>query len=268
MTPRIVLTAGYDGSAYSISVAESLHRAGVTPTLILIAYPFNLKRVRFLIRSKGLSNLVRYAASGSIGSDTHSPLQKRLRDLQVGTKSLKSWAKANDVPVASVSDLNGEVAVRAVSGVDPDLVIYTGGGILKGQLISAGNRRVLNAHSGPLPQIRGMNAAEWSLLLGQPLCCTIHLIDEGIDTGRELERIPVVPQPGDRVEQLRERCAVAGIDGLTKWASASLVELEPKPRSKLPTTHRQCFVLAPVLRQILDRDLDRRVTASTRCATS
>ena len=43
-------------------------------------------------------------------------------------------------------------------------VIYSGGGILKNKFLKLASS-VINAHAGPLPEIRGMNAAEWSALL-------------------------------------------------------------------------------------------------------
>ena len=124
-----------------------------------------------------------------------------------------------------------------------------GGGILKLPFINAAEGRILNAHSGPLPEIRGMNACEWSLLLGLPTEMTIHVIDQGIDTGPVLETIPIEVEPGDDVETLRSKCAVLGVEGLLRAADRIHDLPESRPQGELGL---QCFVLAPALRELLD----------------
>ena len=41
----------------------------------------------------------------------------------------------------------------------------------------------LKPHYGPLPSVRGMNATEWALLLGEPTGVTIHFVVPEVDQG-------------------------------------------------------------------------------------
>ncbi len=52
---------------------------------------------------------------------------------------------------------------------------------------------VLNAHGGILPEYRGMNVMEWSLLQGDQIGVTVHFIDSKIDTGQIcfVNKVPV-----------------------------------------------------------------------------
>jgi folate-dependent phosphoribosylglycinamide formyltransferase PurN len=113
-----------------------------------------------------------------------------------------------------VPDLNHDRSIEFVRASACDGVLYAGGGIIRGRFIDAARGRILNPHSGPLPEIRGMNACEWALLLGLPPAVTIHFIDEGIDTGGVVSQIPIGVEQGDTVESLRGKCVVAGINGI------------------------------------------------------
>src|SRR5438128_5212353 len=61
----------------------------------------------------------------------------------------------------------------------------------------------LNAHMGILPHYRGMNVTEWARFNGDPVGCTVHLIDPGIDTGDILCVRAVNVNDGVNIPQLR-----------------------------------------------------------------
>ncbi len=249
---RLFLTAGFSRSLHVLALAELLHRQGHTLAGILVVNPYSFKRLKRLVRQRGRRAL-KQAALRMMGWSSVPSYCDPLRDFlvvkEIPVRSLRSWATEKKVPLHVVSNLNVPLAVKTVMAAKVDGVIYGGGGILRHHFIEAANRRVLNAHSGLLPQTRGMNACEWSLLLGFPLQVTIHYIDEGIDTGSTIEVIPVTVEPDDDIERLRSKCTVAGIEGLLRNISR-LDEQAPPNEPGLPI-HRQCFVMAPALREIL-----------------
>jgi methionyl-tRNA formyltransferase len=150
-----------------------------------------------------------------------------------------------------VKSFDAPEASSFVSESAPDWVVYGGGGILPPAFIDAAGGRILNAHAGPLPAIRGMNAIEWSLLLDYDPTVTVHVIDRGIDTGAALTWHPVPVQPGDTIEKLRMRSVAIGVEALFQ-----ILQHPPSAvGSAEPATQRQCFILAPALRELLDRRL-------------
>ena len=249
---RFILTAGFDRAANVAAIAELLTRRGHSVAGVLVVSPFNIQRVRRLTRQRG-RNFPIVAARRLLGrgeSGGSDPLVRFLSDKQIPERSLKAWSEAHGADYRTCTDLNSPEAVAMISELKPDGVIYGGGGgILKLPFINAAEGRILNAHSGPVPEIRGMNACEWSLLLGMPTVMSIHVIDQGIDTGPVLETIPIPVDPGDDVETLRSKCAVLGIEGLVRAADRIHDLPTERPEGELGL---QCFVLAPALRELLD----------------
>jgi len=87
------------------------------------------------------------------------------------------------ISAAEVESVNSEEAIALLREHKIDLFVYAGAGILRRPLIEAAPLGVLNAHMGVLPAYRGMNVTEWAAWNGDPVGCSVHLIDSGIDTG-------------------------------------------------------------------------------------
>ncbi len=94
-----------------------------------------------------------------------------------------------------VGSVNDRQVLEFAGEKKPDVVIVSGTGILKKDLIDALKVPIINYHAGITPEYRGVYGAFWALLEGKPslVGSTIHLIDPGIDTGAILrqERIEI-----------------------------------------------------------------------------
>ena len=263
--PRIVLTAGFDRARNVLAVAELLHRRRVAVEGLLVVSPYSWQRLRRFVRREGVDAL-RDAVPRLLGWDETKeddekvdPLTRFYREHELERRPLSDWARDRQVDYRSVGSINDETAVQFVESVSPDWLVYGGGGILRKGIIEAADGRVLNAHHGPLPEVRGMNAAEWSLLLGYDPTVTVHLINQGIDTGGIISEHPVPVYRNDTIEHLRKRCTTVGIEALCQTV------LDPPERLPEPqegaAEHRQCFVLAPALRELLEKRLEQGVYA-------
>ncbi len=72
--------------------------------------------------------------------------------------------------------------------------------IVKKELIRAFSGRILNIHPSLLPRFPGLNAQAQALAAGATETgCTVHLVDEGVDTGEILgqRRVPITPQDNE-----------------------------------------------------------------------
>ena len=67
-----------------------------------------------------------------------------------------------------------------------DIGLHKSGSIYRDATIKAFRLGILNPHIGLLPEYRGRNVMEWSLIEGRPIGITVFFIDSGIDTGREI----------------------------------------------------------------------------------
>lgn len=258
---RVVLTASHLRADAPEVLAELLRRNGVTVAGILAVSVFNLSRFRSLLRQRGLKPVLQKAqaalhAARKLPSDTKaagSPIAELLAQHDVRPIGLRAWCRRHRVPLRVVKDLNERSAVNFVTACAPDLVVYSGGGILRARFLEVAGR-VLNAHAGPLPAIRGMNAAEWSVLLHEPAEVTVHFIDQGIDTGTRIAAFPYARLECRTVAHLREATVAVGIEGLLR------VILENRFRGVTTEAipegfHRQCFIMAPALVEIVQRRL-------------
>ena len=74
------------------------------------------------------------------------------------------------------------------------------------QLLAAYPRRVINIHPSLLPKHRGMRAWEQALTAGDSVAgCTVHYVDEGVDTGDIIAQAEVDVLPSDTPESLHAR---------------------------------------------------------------
>jgi phosphoribosylglycinamide formyltransferase-1 len=78
--------------------------------------------------------------------------------------------------------------------------------IVKGALMTAYRGRMLNIHPALLPAFKGLHAQEQALAYGVRWSgCTVHFVDEGIDTGPIIIQrvVPVLDE--DTVDSLSDR---------------------------------------------------------------
>lgn len=98
-------------------------------------------------------------------------------------------------------------AVAALQDAGVDLVCLAGFMRIVGPpLLQAFPGRILNIHPSLLPAFPGLEAWKQALDAGVPETgCTVHLVDEGMDTGPILlqQRVPVLA--GDTAESLHAR---------------------------------------------------------------
>ena len=255
---RLALTAGFDRALHAVALLEELRRAGHTLAAVIVVTPFDVSRARALVRQRGmrvLSTALRRIVGARAATTGPDEMADWVASHGIEERSLSSACRKHGIPHTVVRSLNDEASLETLRRAQPDRVIYAGGGILKSRFLQAAGEGVLNAHSGPLPEIRGMNACEWSLLLRVRPAVTIHVIDAGIDTGPVLEEIPLPVRPGDTIDRLRSRCTVLGVEGMLRAAGAPIDE----KASSAPGApgHRQCYVLAPALKELLEARLAR-----------
>jgi methionyl-tRNA formyltransferase len=104
-----------------------------------------------------------------------------------------------------VSDLNHTASVDLLKRLKPDYGIAAVDHMLWPALIAC-FPTLLNAHYGNLPQIKGWNATEWSILLHDHLTVCLHEIVERMDAGRIYLKETIVVNQGDDFEILRCKC--------------------------------------------------------------
>lgn len=95
----------------------------------------------------------------------------------------------------------------AIAQHQPDWVISAGFmRILGSVVLNQHQHRIVNTHPALLPSFPGAHAVRDALAYRVAITgCTVHLVDEGVDTGPVLAQQAVTVEPGDTEESLHER---------------------------------------------------------------
>jgi phosphoribosylglycinamide formyltransferase-1 len=94
-----------------------------------------------------------------------------------------------------------------ISHLDPDLIILAGFmKVLPKSFVAKFSPRIINIHPALLPSFPGAHAVKDALASGaRETGATVHIVDEGVDTGPILAQEAVIVLPADDENTLHER---------------------------------------------------------------
>jgi hypothetical protein len=175
------------------------------------------KRARRLIKEHGLLR----TGSRFVGNIIGSRIAKRDRQILnelFDVRDLTEWWKRCGITPVKVPALNHEQSRGALSRIEPDVIVRVSGGILRPHIFSLARFAALNLHHGRAPLIRGMWSIPWAILEGRGdwIGATVHVVDEGIDTGPILWRGGPQLAPGDTTVDLLFRTHLEAVDALVE----------------------------------------------------
>ncbi|HEV7254698.1 MAG TPA: formyl transferase [Mesorhizobium sp.] len=136
--------------------------------------------------------------------------------------------------VTRVPSANGPQFIEAMKRIKPDVVLLVGCRILKAETLRAIPCPVLNYHAGITPAYRGVNGGYWALASGdaENFGTTVHLVDDGVDTGGIIAQARGRPEPGDSIATYAHRFAAMSRELCADAVAAALEgRLRPKPAS-------------------------------------
>lgn len=130
-----------------------------------------------------------------------------LRDRQryAGNKEAKFFF-GNETPMLERSDLlvtvphiNHPEVITLAQRLQPDVIAVFGTSLIRGPLLKMGRLGIINLHGGLSPHYRGADCTFWALYNGEPdqVGCTLHFINEGIDTGDLIAHVCPEVKEGD-----------------------------------------------------------------------
>jgi len=107
-----------------------------------------------------------------------------------------------------------KVLLSNIKHFEPDLVVLAGFmKILPAEFVQALSPNLINTHPSLLPNFPGAHAVRDAIAAGATSTgVTIHVVDEGVDTGPHLAQREVAVLPGETEHQLHERIKVVERD--------------------------------------------------------
>lgn len=136
---------------------------------------------------------------------------------------------------------------QTVAGYDPELVVLAGFMRVLGEpLVRRFARRIVNVHPALLPSFPGVDAPSRAIAAGVRVSgCTVHLVDEGVDTGPILAQAAVPVLPTDDRDSLHERIRAqehALLPAVVDWISRGILSLDPAPALHAEASADACLV--------------------------
>lgn len=90
--------------------------------------------------------------------------------------------------------------------------------ILRNPIIRSFPLGVVNLHFGKLPEYRGANTLQWTLINGdREATATLHYVDDGVDTGPIIGAVPVLIEYKDDAVSLQTKLINIGQNLLNNW---------------------------------------------------
>lgn len=122
--------------------------------------------------------------------------------------------------------------VHRLAELDPKTgIIFSYSRILWKELLGVFPNGVYNIHFGKLPQYRGANTLQWSIINGEAAtAATLHRVDQGIDTGPVIDEREVAIAPGDTALTVQRKLLDGARDLLDEW----LPRLSAQPAEGVP----------------------------------
>lgn len=169
-------------------------------------------------------------------------------------RSVARAALAERIAIRVLPDIHADEALRAVEAFAPTLGLSLAAPILRRPLFGIPALGTINLHKGRVPDYRGMPPAFWELWNDeQAVGCTVHRVDDKLDTGAVLRSGSVARAPYSTVGGLQLALDDMGV-ALMREAVADLLAGQARDTPQPPggKTYRK-----PTLAQhaILERRL-------------
>lgn len=164
--------------------------------------------------------LVLASGSGSLlQSLLDSPAGQAVVAVGSDTPDAYALQRASEAGVAAFTVSPAEFGSRAdwdtallaaIRAVEPDLIVSAGFmRIIGAEIVEAYRGRIINTHPALLPAFPGAHGVRDAMAYGVKVTgCTVHFVDEGVDTGSIIAQAAVAIEPDDTEESLHERIKV------------------------------------------------------------
>lgn len=222
---NVVFLVGQDDVPTRLCIEKVCEVSSVLPVAVLLdSEKANVrKRLRNLgrnLRREGIAYILhrtvsalgelleRWAARVISQSEVESLLRRAFPGKSF---SFLDLAEKYDFKILEVGNLNGPVAVERIRECRADLGIVVGTRILKASTFRVPRQGCINLHKGKVPEYRGLPPGFWELYEGGDRAgLTVHVVDDGVDTGDVLGTSEVPIDPNDTPESLETKLDLEG----------------------------------------------------------
>lgn len=159
---------------------------------------------------------------------------------------LLATAKSHGIDVLSTPNANDSKVLSTLESLAPDAYVVCGfAHLLSRRALSIPTRGGLNLHPGALPEERGAAPLYWALKAGRTqIHWTIHVLDEGEDSGDVVTRGEIAFEPGTPGQDILSLVASAAAPHLVRALRAMMagdLVRQPQGSTEEPRKRRPKF---------------------------
>jgi methionyl-tRNA formyltransferase len=154
------------------------------------------------------------------------------------------------------NNLNDLIVLQNLKKLSEKLIVFTGGGIIRKNILDNAGHGILNCHMGVLPKYKGMDLPEWCLLENnsKDLGITVHFMDSGIDTGNLLRVVPIELLENDNIKKIRSRFEPIMVSTMVNTIKDYLAgDITPYPQPK--DNGKQYFIVHKRLYNLVNKKI-------------
>lgn len=266
---KAVLLAPVHNSLYARLIAYSLAKEkDVELSAVIVRSLWNIQRLKSEFNRDGGRLLKKIYQKLVVGDQRFSGysgknLTAMARQQGLPYKTLIEFSRILNIPYHVVPDHNHSKSLQILKTMKPDVIIFTGGGLLRPPLLEIPKLGVLNCHTGILPQYRGMDVVEWTAVEEKiksiGFGVTLHFMNSGVDTGPILLKRIIDPKSGSTFESIRAELETAMVDVMIQGVR----ELQKGSLASVPQVlndGRQYFVMHPRIKMAAKARLTRQIS--------
>jgi hypothetical protein len=267
--PVVVLTVENPGPINTY-VIDRVVQAGLVENIVLVRptpWRWKLRQVYRIGRRQGLRGIIERRRASRFRAPIerqYAPLRDRV--LLADNRSLLDRLP-RDVRVIRTGTLASRRTWQDVNALDPFIGLQVGAGWIREPLLSVPRHGFLSLHHGMMPAIRGMDSIFWGYVENRPdwIGITLQIINEGLDTGRIVERSLVSPHPAENPYSVLARATVQGADMVCRAVPAIAANGSDGFRvDKRPGVYRSLLTVG-ALRILADMMQENRIPCEPLC---
>lgn len=261
---KVILFSPIQSSLYSRLVLHGLlQEPDVQVTGVAARTPWNVQRARSEWQRDGNRLVQKFIRKyllreKAFAGQTCENLAHLASEVHLPHGTLRDLASAQDIPYLVCRDLSDPLCEDFIRRQTADVIVFTGGGLIRQNILQLVRLGVLNCHTGVLPAYRGMDVVEWTAMeraVGTVgFGVTLHYMDKGVDTGPVLLVKKIQPAEDDTFSTIRMRLEVEMVrtmlEGVRQIAAGTL-QAHPQHMQQ----GRQYFVMHPRVKAIAEERL-------------